>query len=147
MVDTTCIGRAFPPYTADVDVAGLQLFASATGETRPEYLTETAAHAAGHPSLPAPPTYLACLYARHAGAFGWMRELGIDVAKVLHAAQTFRYFESIHAGDRLTFVSRIANVLQKKNGTRTFVVKLTDVTNQHGARVAEMRVTIVVRGA
>jgi acyl dehydratase len=33
---------------------------------------------------------------------------------VLHASQSFRYFDLIHAGDRLTFTSRIANVFQKK---------------------------------
>ena len=97
------------------------------------------------PSLPAPPTYAACLYLEETDPFAWLRELGIDIAQVLHASQSFRYFDLIHAGDRLTFTSRIANVFQKKSGTRTFVVKLTDVTNQHGARVAEMRATLVVR--
>jgi acyl dehydratase len=75
-----------------------------------------------------------------------MRELGVDIAQVLHGAQAFRYFAPIYAGDRLTFAARVANVLQKKGGSRTFVVKVTDITNQHGVRVVEMRTTIVVRG-
>ena len=37
-------------------------------------------------------------------------------------------------------------MFQKKSGALTFVVKETDVTNQHGVRVAELRSTIVVRG-
>lgn len=147
MVDTSCIGRTFAPHSADVEAGRLQLFAKATGETRPEYVDEAAARAAGHPSLPAPPTYAPCLYLDEADPFAWMRDLGIDIAQVLHASQAFRYFDPIHAGDRLTFASRIANVFQKKSSTRTFVVKLTEVTNQHGARVAEMRATLVVRGA
>lgn len=146
MVDATCIGRTFAPHSADVDASRLRLFAQATGETRPEYVDEAAARAAGHPSLPAPPTFAACVYLNERDPFAWLRDLGIDIAQVLHAAQAFRYFEPIHAGDTLTFASRIANVFQKKNATRTFIVKLTDVTNQRGARVAEMRATIVVRG-
>ena len=146
MVDTTSIGRTFAPHTARVDAERLRLFARATGETRAEYVDDAAARAAGHPSLPAPPTYAACLSLDEADPFSWLRELGIDIAQVLHGAQAFRYFAPIHAGDRLTFASRVANVLQKKGGTRTFVVKLTDVTNQLGVRVAEMRTTIVVRG-
>ncbi len=66
--------------------------------------------------------------------------------RVLHAAQGFRYFAPIHAGDRLTFASRIDNVFHKKGGALTFIVKATDVTNQRGVRVAELRSTIVVRG-
>jgi acyl dehydratase len=145
MVDATCIGRTFAPHFADVEAGRLRLFARATGETRAEYVDEAAARAAGHPSLPAPPTYAACLYLDETDPFSWLRELGVDIAQVLHAAQAFRYFGAIHAGDRLTFASRIANVFQKKSGTRTFIVKQTDVTNQHGARIVEMRATIVVR--
>ena len=146
MVDTTCIGRTFALHSADVEAGRLRLFAKATGETRPEYLDEAAARAAGHPALPAPPTYAACLYLDEPDPFAWFRDLEIDLALVLHAAQGFRYFAPIHAGDRLTFASRIANVFQKKDGALTFIVKLTDVTNQYGAPIAELRSTIVVRG-
>jgi acyl dehydratase len=146
MVDTTCIGRTFAAHSADVEAGRLRLFAKAIGETRPEYVDPEAARAAGHPALPAPPTYAACLYLDEPDPFGWFRELGIDLAHVLHAAQGFRYYAPIHAGDRLTFASRISNVLHKKSGALTFIVKLTDVTNQRGERVAELRSTIVVRG-
>ena len=61
MVDTTDIGRTFPRHSADVESGRLRLFAKATGETRPEYIDEDAARAAGHPSLPAPPTFAVCL--------------------------------------------------------------------------------------
>jgi len=145
MVDAAVIGRTFTPHSAEVEAGRLRLFAEATGETRPEYVDEAAARAAGHSSLLAPPTYAACLYLDEKDPFAWLRDLGIDIAQVLHASQAFRYFDLIHAGDRLTFNSRIANVFQKKSGRRTFVVKLTEVTNQHGARVAEIRATLVVR--
>jgi acyl dehydratase len=146
MVDTTDIGRTFPRHSADVESGRLRLFAKATGETRPEYIDEDAARAAGHPSLPAPPTFVACLNLEVPDPFAWLRELGIDLPRVLHAAQGFRYFAPIHAGDRITYASRIGNVYRKKGGALTFVVKETDVTNQHGVRVVEMRSTIVVRG-
>ena len=146
MVDATDIGRTFPPHSADVEAGRLRLFAKATGETRPEYTDEAAARAAGHPSLPAPPTFAICLDLEMPDPFAWFHELGVDLARVLHAAQSFRYFAPIHVGDRLTFASRIEDVFQKKGGALTFVVKVTDVTDQNGARVAELRATVVVRG-
>ena len=147
MVDTADIGRTFPPHSAEVEAGRLRLFAKATGETRAEYLDEAAARAAGHPSLPAPPTFAICLDLEMPDPFVWFHELGIDLANVLHASQSFRYFAPIHAGDRLTFASRIDDVFQKRGGALTFVVKVTDVTDAKGARVAEMRATIVVRSA
>ena len=146
MVDTPSIGHRVALHKANVETGRLRRFAEATGETRPEYLDEAAARAAGHPSLPAPPTYTAALSMDGQDPFSWLRELGIDVAHVLHGAQAFHYFAPIYAGDRLTFAARVANVLRKKSGSRTFIVKVTDITNQHGVRVAEMRTTIVVRG-
>ena len=71
--------------------------------------------------------------------------MGVDIAQVLHGGERFRYFAPVYAGDRLTFSSRIADILQKKSSEKAFVVKETDVTNQHGVKVAEMRATIVVR--
>jgi acyl dehydratase len=147
MVDSSAIGRTFASYTTEVDPERLRLFAQATGETRPEYVDEAVARAAGHRSLPAPPTYTVVLSMDQPAPFSWLHEIGIDIAQVLHGAQAFRYFAPIYAGDRLTFLGRVANVLQKRNGSRAFVVKVTDITNQDGAHVAEMRTTIVVRGS
>jgi acyl dehydratase len=143
--DATLAAYPFPTHSADVEAGRLRLFAKATGETRPEYCDEAAARAAGHPSLPAPPTYAACLNMDVPDPFLWFRELGIDLARVLHGAQGFRYFAPVYAGDRLTFASRIEDVFRKRHGALTFIVKVTDVTNQTGVRVLEVRSTIVVR--
>jgi len=146
MIDDTLIGRTFAPHSADVEVGRLRLFAKAIGETRPEYSDEAAARAAGHRSLPAPPTYAACLLMEVPDPFHWFRELGIDLAHVLHGAQAFRYFTPVYAGDRLTFASRVEDVFRKRRGALTFIIKATDISNQLGHRVAEVRSTIVVRG-
>ncbi len=147
MVDRSHIGYALPVHSADVEPGRLRLFAKAIGETRPEYIDEAAARAAGHPGLPAPPTFTLCLDLEVPDPFAWIAELGVDIAQVLHGGERFHYFAPIYAGDRLTFASRIADVHQKKDGALTFIIKETDVTNQHGVRVAELRATIIVRRA
>jgi hypothetical protein len=50
-------------------------------------------------------------------------------------------------GDRVDVRVTDHQRVKKKNGALTFVVKVTDVTNQHGVRVSELRSTIVVRAA
>jgi len=146
MVDPRHIGRVIEPHTEAVEAGRLRLFAKATGETRPEYLDEAAARAAGHPGLPAPPTFVLCLDFELSDPFKWMTDIGIDVKHVLHGAERFRYFGPVYAGDRLTFRSRVADILTKKSSAKAFVVKETEVVNQHGVKVAETRSTLVVRG-
>jgi acyl dehydratase len=145
MIDPIHIGRLIPPHSADVEARRLRLFAEATGESRAEYVDEGAARASGHPGLPAPPTFVLCLDLEQPEPFKWITDMGVDIAQVLHGSERFSYFAPVHAGDRLTFSSRVADILQKKSSKKAFVVKETDVTNQHGIKVAEMRATIVVR--
>ena len=145
MVDASHIGGVIEPHTATVEAGRLRLFAKATGETRAEYLDEAAARAAGHPGLPAPPTFALCLDLEMPDPFKWMTDIGIDVKHVLHGGERFRYLGPVYVGDRLTFRSRIADILTKKSSAKTFVIMVTEVVNQHGAKVAEMRTTLVVR--
>ncbi len=146
VVDRRHIGHRLPSHSADVEAGRLRLFAKATGETRPEYFDLAAARAAGHPSIPAPPTFTVCLDLEVPDPFAWLTDLGAELSKVLHGGQSFKYLAPVYAGDRLTFESRIEDIYGKKNGALTFVVKETDVTNQHGVRVAELRYNIIVRG-
>jgi acyl dehydratase len=146
MLDESLIGRSFSPHSADVEAGRLRLFAKAIGETRPEYCDEAGARSAGLPSLLAPPTFVTCLYMDVPDPFAWLRDLGIDLARVLHGTQEIRHFTPVYAGDRLTFSSRIADVLHKKRAMLTLLVKETEVANQQGVRVAACRTTIVVRG-
>jgi len=87
-----------------------------------------------------------CLDLEQPDPFKWMTDIGVDVTHVLHGAERFRYFAPVYAGDRLTFHSRVADILTKKSSAKAFVVKETEVVNQHGAKVAETRSTLVVRG-
>jgi acyl dehydratase len=146
VVDRSHIGHVIPPHSATVEVGRLRLFAKATGETRPEYVDEGAARAAGHPGIPAPPTFVLALDMELPDPFLWLTSLGADLKQVLHGGERFVYFAPIYAGDRLTYSSRIGDVVQRGGGKLTFVVKETVVTNQHGAKVAEMRGNVIVKG-
>jgi acyl dehydratase len=146
MVDRSHIGRVLAPHSADVEAGRLRLFAKAIGETRPEYTDEAVARTAGHPALPAPPTFTLCVDLEVPDPFAWLADMGVLIEHVLHRAQHFRYFAPVYAGDRLDFASRIADVQQKRGGAMAYVVKETDVDNQNGVRVAQIRTTLVVRG-
>ena len=64
---------------------------------------------------------------------------------MLHGEQQFRYHAMAHAGDKLRFEPRIADIYDKKGGALEFVRARDAVTNQHGALVAELSCVTVVR--
>jgi acyl dehydratase len=145
MIERHWIGHQWPPHSAAVEAGRLRLFAKATGETDPVFSDEAAARAAGHPGLPAPPTFTFCLDMDVPDPFAYLAQMGVPVHNVLHGEQHFSYHAPVHAGDTLTYRSRIADIYDKKGGALEFIVKETRVENQHAALVAELRAVVVVR--
>ena len=145
MIDRRHIGTELPPFTVEVERGRLRFFAQATGQTDPVYLDEAAARAAGHPDLPVPPTFFFCLE-MDAPNPGLLRErLGLDIARILHGEQGFTFHRLAHAGDRLTFRQRIDDIYDKKGGALEFIVRSTQVSNERGEPVAELRAVTVYR--
>ncbi len=140
------IGTEHPTVTVDVERGRLRAFAHAIGEPDPVYVDVDAAHAAGHPDLPVPPTFLFGLaFAGGADDFGWLTELGVDLRHVLHGEQAFTYHEVAHAGDTVQLHPRIVGVYSKRGGALQFLVRETHVRRRDGQAVADLRMTLVVR--
>ena len=147
MLDVSKKGLAIAPHSATVEAGRLRFFAQSIGETDPVYVDEEAAKAAGYTSLPVPPTFLFSLDNEKPAPFAWCDEIGIDFKRVLHGEQSFTYHRVAVAGETLTFTSRIADILSKKNGALELVVKETRVTDAQGRHVADLKATLVQRNA
>ena len=145
MLDKTKIGQALTTHSAEVEKGRLRFFAKAIGETAAIYVDEEAARAAGHRSLPVPPTFLFCLDMEVPDPFAWFPSVGLELTKILHGEQHFTYHAMAYAGDTLSFASRVADIYDKKGGALEFIVKDTRVSNQLGQHVADLRSIIVQR--
>jgi acyl dehydratase len=145
MLNRTMIGQTLPAHEAIVERGRLRSFATAIGETDPVYLDEAAAQAAGHPSLPVPPTFLFCLEMEKPDPFGWFSQVGLELSRILHGEQKFTYHAMAYAGDTLRFEPRVTDMYDKKGGALQFLVTDTRVSNQHGQHIADLRGIIVQR--
>ena len=145
MIDRKHIGRVSKPNTVEVAKGRLKFFAKSIGENNPIYSDEESAMAAGYRSIPAPPTFLFSLDFEQENPFAVLEALGVQLGKVLHAKQSFTYFEQICAGDTITLQSKVADIYDKKDGALEFVVQEFTATNQDNTLVAKMQRTIVVR--
>lgn len=147
MLDRNLIGRALHTSTIDVEKGALRFFAKAIGETDPVYTDEAAARQAGYKSLPVPPTFLTCLESQASDPGRLIAIAKLDLRRILHAEQQFTYHALAFAGDQLTFTAKIADVYDKKGGALEFVVTESQVTNQHGAHIADIRCSLVQRNS
>ena len=145
MIDRRHIGTQMPPFAVDVEASRLRFFAKATGQTDPVYSDEVAARGAGHPGLPVPPTFFFCLEMDGPNPAAIRELLGLDLGRVLHGEQGFTFHRLAHAGDRLSFHQRIADIYDKKGGALEFIVRHTAVSNQRGEAVADLRCVTVYR--
>lgn len=145
MLDTRHIGTDLPAFDVAVEKGRLRFFAKATGQDDPVYTDEAAARAAGHRTLPVPPTFFFCLEMDGPRPAAMRELLGIDIARVLHGEQAFVYHAMAYAGDVLRFAPRIVDIYARKGGALEFVLRETRVTDAAGGLVAELRTTTVVR--
>jgi acyl dehydratase len=136
------VGRQSDPITVEVERGHIRRFAEAAGDANPIYVDEAAARAAGHPRIPAPPTFAVALRANDPRA-----GIDIDWRKLLHGEQELVFTRPIYAGDRLTLVARIADasVKQAKAGPMDVMVLETVASDEDGARVFTSRSVVLVR--
>lgn len=145
MINRSNIGVISEPRSILVERGQLRFFAQATGETEPVYLDLDAALAAGHPDLPAPPTYVFTLNLAVPAKVGHYADMGVDQMKILHGDQEFEHFVPIHAGDTITLVTTTDDIYERKNGMLEFLVQSTEARNERGELCARMRTTLIIR--
>ena len=141
-LDRAYIGKASPPVTWEVEKGHIRRFAEAIGDTNPIYTDEAAARAAGHPRIPAPPTFAVALRPNDVRA-----GMSIDMRKLLHGEQEIELSRPLYAGDVVTVVQRVADIYQKqgKSGAMDFLVLETTATDAEGQLVARTRSTLVIK--
>ena len=136
------VGHRSQPLSLDVEKDHIRRFAEAIGDPDPVYRDEDAARAAGHPRIPAPPTFAAALRPNDA------REgIDIDWAKLLHGEQEFEYHRPLYAGDRLTLTQSIVDVYEKagKGGVMDFLLLETEGRDPAGELIFTSRSTVVIK--
>jgi acyl dehydratase len=139
------VGKTYAPFSVPVEKRWIASFAQAIGEDDPVYVDEAAARAAGHPALPAPPTFGFTIAMECAQPFLVLEDLGIDKTRTMHGEQSFVYHAPIRAGDVIRGEQKVVDMYDKKGGALTFIVTETRLANGRGEPVGALATTIVVR--
>src|SRR5580693_10399770 len=111
-------GRTFEPSEPyEVSRVKIADFASAIGDPNPVYRDRSAAQAAGHPDVIAPPTFAIVVSMASSGAALADPGLGLNYAMVVHGEQQFTYARPIMAGDVITAQTTISGIRAIRNLT------------------------------
>jgi len=145
MLNRSLINKKYPPVIFDIPKQRIIFFAKATGQTDPVYFDESKAKGKGFPSLLAPPTFLTVVVYEQDNPYEYLNGLSIDLGKILHAGQTYKYYRPFFAGDVITMNSQIVDMYDKKNGSLQFLEFESIYTNQKKLLVAQSLSTLVVK--
>jgi acyl dehydratase len=143
MLDRSLIGRESEPVLHDVEKNAIRRFAEALGDPNPLYQDEGAARAAGYAGLVAPPTFPLALTSNER----FRHSLDLGTRSILHGEQQFEYARPIVAGDRITVVTRVADVQEKAgaSGPMDVLVLEDEGRDDKGEWVFRSRATLILR--
>ena len=123
-------------------------FARAIQDPTEIYYDREAAENAGHPRVPAPPTFLRSSYLpryRPPGIDGNLGfDFGLDSRYLVHGEQAFEFERPVYADDTLSGETTLVDVFRKSGrsgGEMTFVVLETEFTDGDGELVATSKNT------
>jgi acyl dehydratase len=143
MLDKTLIGRESEPVLHEVEKGAIRRFAEALGDPNPIYTDEQAAKSAGFSGLVAPPTFPVALAMNER----FRHSLDLGTRSLLQSEQQIEYGRPIVAGDRISVVSRVADVQERAgaSGPMDILVLEDEGRDPHGALVFRARATFVLR--
>ena len=143
MLDRRVIGRNYPAALNEIEKGAIRRFAEALGDPSPIYREEEAARAAGYRNIVAPPTFAATL----SGGVDMRDVLNISQRSILIGEQSFEYYHTLCAGDRLMVTSRVVDIYEKlgTGGVMDFAVIEDEGRDERGELAYRGRRTIIVR--
>ncbi|MGQ4808220.1 hypothetical protein NKDENANG_01595 [Candidatus Entotheonellaceae bacterium PAL068K] len=141
--DSSWIGKEFDRYTYNVSKEEIIEFAQSVGETNPIYTDEAYAKTTPYGGLIAPATF--CVVFRSQAR---LPDLKLNYGKRgFDGGKECWFYTPVRPGDTITGVDRIAEVYEKtgRSGSMIFIVRESELTNQHGETVAVVRQSLIRR--
>jgi len=143
MLERSLIGRESEPAVHEIEKGQIRRFTEALGDPNPIYQDEAAARAAGFPSLVAPPTFATSLTNNER----FRHSLDLGTRSILLGEQQIEFSRPIVAGERITVVTRVADVQERAgaSGPSDVLVLEDEGKDEKGELVFRTRATLILR--
>lgn len=129
-IDRSLIGKESPEEVFEVEKGAIRKFAEAIGDPHPAFREGEIA----------PPTFPTTFRMGIPGA-------SLDLSRVLHGEQEYRYERPIRAGDRVVCKTRVVDVYEREGrlGKMTFLITEMEGRDEAGRLVFTGRSTLIIR--
>jgi acyl dehydratase len=146
-VNKSVVGKEYPPFPVTVEREKIKEFARAIGDANPFYLDDRVGAASEWGALIAPPTFAITFRSERADSDALLRDLGVDISRILHGEQEFEIVRQLTPGETYLCRTKVVDIYEKtgKTGPMAFVVRETTVTDRTNEIVATMRSIMVIR--
>ena len=136
-----------PPFVVTVERGKIKEFARAIGDLSPFYLDDAVGRASEWGDIVAPPTFAITFRDDNADTGTVLKDLGVDISRILHGEQEFESYKPIRPGETYLCRSRITDIYEKtgRSGAMAFVVREMTVTDPDNEIVSLVRHITVVR--
>ena len=140
-------GKEYPPFAVTVERGKIKEFARAIGDLSPFYLDDAVGRASEWGDIVAPPTFAITFRDDNADTGTVLKDLGVDISRILHGEQEFESYKPIRPGETYLCRSRITDIYEKtgRSGAMAFVVREMTVTDPDNEIVSMVRHITVVR--
>ena len=134
------IGMQSEAHVVEVERGAIRRFAEAIGDPNPLFNREEEARKTRFGGMIAPPTFCRSLGSA-------IPEIKIEMPEFrgLDGGSEWEYFEPIRPGDRISVVSKIADIRESSGrlGPMVFITAETSYTNQFGQLCVVQRSTVI----
>jgi acyl dehydratase len=146
-VNKSVKGKEYPPFAVTVERGKIKEFARAIGDCSPFYLDDAVGRASEWGDIIAPPTFAITFRDENADTGTVLKDLGVDISRILHGEQEFESYKPIRPGETYLCRSRITGIYEKtgRSGPMAFVVREMAVTDPDNEIVSMVRHITVVR--
>jgi acyl dehydratase len=140
-------GKEYAPFVVTVERGKIKEFARAIGDLSPFYLDDTVGRASQWGDIIAPPTFPTTFRDESGDTGAMLKDLGVDISRILHGEQEFEYWKPIRPGETYLCQSRITDIYEKtgRSGPMAFVRRETSVVDGDNEIVCRISQITVVR--
>ncbi len=140
-LDMSYKGRSFEPFTFEVERGKIRELCRAIGDDNQIFFDTDAAKASGYKDTPAPLTFATVMnFWGYPEVWDRMKEMGVDVQRLLHAKEEYEYVAQIYPGDVLSGAVSVESMRDGAMGMVTF--KTTYKRSDEVVMTAKMTIII-----
>ncbi len=146
-IDRALVGKEYPAFVVTAERGKIKAFARAIGDLNQHYTDDDVGGASAWGDIIAPPTFAITFRDETADAAALLRDLGVDIGRVLHGEQEFEIHRQIRPGETFTCRTKVIDIQDKtgKSGPIALVTRETVIVDRADEVVGTLRHVTVVR--